>query len=270
MKRRPLRRPSYACFALLIAAVAAGFASCSTVPTPAPPALPAKQWQASELVQSLTERLGQFRSLRALARVEYAGPDGKHGVQEAVIVQRPDRLRLETVTLLGVAAIVTVNDREIIGYHVREGIMVRGGTSKANLLRYTQIPLELEEITAALLGLPPVDLKRQWRQEGNALVFSPKAGETDVVAFESQQPVPTRWERFNGAGAVEIRVSFADYIPTPPGLFPTRIIMEAPLQKRKLELRYQEPEVNVALSSDLFTQQKPGHVQELPIEALGG
>ena len=47
-------------------------------------------------------------------------------------------------------------------------------------------------------------------------------------------------------------------------------MMEAPLQKRKLELRYQEPEVNVTLSPDLFTQQKPGHVQELPIEALGG
>jgi hypothetical protein len=270
LKRRLPHRPAYACFVLLISAVFIGFSGCSTVSPPPAPALPAKQWQASELIQSLTERLDQFRSLRALARVEYAGPDGKHGVQEAVIVQRSDRLRLETVTLLGVAAIVTVNAREIIGYHIREGIMVRGETSKANLLRYTQIPLGLEDITAALLGLPPVDANSQWRQEGNALIFSREGQKTDMVAFELEQPVPTRWERFNDAGAVEIRVSFADYIPTPPGLFPTRVIMEAPLQKRKLELRYQEPEVNVTLSPDLFTQQKPGHVQELPIEALGG
>jgi hypothetical protein len=187
-----------------------------------------------------------------------------------VIVQRPDRLRLETVTLLGVAAVVTVNDKEIIGYHVREGIMVRGKTTKPNLLRYTQIPLELEEITTVLLGLPAVDSSAQWQQEGNALVFSPKGQKSDVIAFESQQPVPTLWERFNSAGAVEIKVAFADYVSTPAGLFPSKIIMEAPLQKRKLELRYQEPEINVALSPDLFTQQKPGHVQELPIEALGG
>jgi hypothetical protein len=208
--------------------------------------------------------------LRALARVDYAGPDGKHGFQEAVIVQRPDRLRLETLTMLGAAMIVTVNDREIIGYHVREGIMVRGDTSKANLLKYTQIPLELDEITALLTGLPPVDLSAPWQQEGMALVFSPKGQKTDAVAFESQDPVPTQWERFNSAGAIEVKVSFGDYIATPAGLFPSRLTVEAPLQKRKVEIRYQEPELNVALSNDVFTQQKPGHVQELPIEALGG
>lgn len=270
MNRRPARRPSYYLFAVVFAALSVGFAGCSTVPQPTAPALPAKQWPASELIQSLKQRHAQFRSLRALARVEYAGPDGKHGFQEAVIVQRSDRLRLETLTMLGAAMIVTVNDTEIIGYHVREGIMVRGKTSKANLLRYTQIPLELDEITTLLAGLAPVDPSAQWQQEGNALVFSPKGRKTDVVAFESQQPVPTHWERFNSAGAVEVKVSFADYIATPPGLFPSRLTVEAPLQKRKLEIRYQEPELNVALSPDVFTQQKPPHVQELPIEALGG
>ena len=48
----------------------------------------------------------QFRSLRALAQVDYAGPEGKHGFQEAVLVQRPDRLRLETLTFLGAILIV--------------------------------------------------------------------------------------------------------------------------------------------------------------------
>jgi hypothetical protein len=270
LKRRLPRRLSYGCVALLIAALSGGFTGCSTVPPPPAPTLPAKQWQASELIQSLAHRQNQFQSLRALARVQYTGPGGKQGVQEAVIVQRPDRLRLETVTLLGVAAIVTVNDKEIVGYHIREGIMVRGRTNEANLLRYTQIPLELEEITAVLLGVPPVDMNGRWQQEGNTLVFSRNGKKTDAVTFESQQPVPTHWERFNSAGAVEARVSFADYISTPAGLFPTRIIMEAPLQNRKLELRYQEPEINAQFSPDLFTQQKPGHVQELPIEALGG
>ncbi len=238
MNRRPPRRPSYCLFALVFAALSLGFAGCSTLPAPATPAPPVKPWPASELIQSLQQSHAQFRSLRALARVEYAGPDGKQGFQEAVIVQRPDRLRLETLTMLGAAMIVTVNDREIIGYHVREGIMVRGKTSKANLLRYTKIPLELDEITTLLTGLAPVDPSAQWQQEGNALVFSPQGRKTDVVAFESQQPVPTRWERFNSAGAVEVRVSFADYSATPAGLFPSRLTVEAPLQKRKLEIRY--------------------------------
>jgi hypothetical protein len=148
--------------------------------------------------------------------------------------------------------------------------MVRGQKSKENLLRYTQIPLALEEITAVLLGLPPVELSAPPQQEGNILVFAPSGRKTDRVAFEAQQAVPTRWERFDDAGAVEISVGFYDYIATPPGLFPSRITVEAPLQKRKLEIRYQEPEFNAALSPELFTQQKPPHAQELPMEALGG
>lgn len=255
---------------LVIVAFVVGLAGCSTVAVPTAPALPAKQWQGTDLIQSLAERQNQFRSLRALARAEYNGPEGKQGFQEAVIVQRPDRLRLETLTMLGAVLIVTVNDTEIVGYHVREGIMVRGKSSKENLLRYTQIPLELDEITAVLLGLPPLDPSAPWQQEGNALVFSSEGQKSDVVAFESQEPVPTHWERFNSAGAAEIKVVFADYIATPAGLFPSRITMEAPLQKRKLEIRYQEPEINGALPPELFTQQKPGHVKELPIEALGG
>jgi hypothetical protein len=75
---------------------------CATVAPPPPkPQLPAKQWQAGELINSLGERHKQFSSLRALARLDYAGPDGKGNVQEAVLVQRPDRLRLETLTFLG-------------------------------------------------------------------------------------------------------------------------------------------------------------------------
>jgi hypothetical protein len=45
--------------------------------------------------------------------------------------------------------------------------------------------------------------------------------------------------------------------------------MEAPLQKKKLGIRYQEPEVNGAIPSEQFTQQIPAHVKEVPIEAVG-
>ena len=101
---------------LWLAAVCTTIVGCATVTPPAAkPQLPAKQWQADELINSLSKRHEQFRTLRALARLDYAGPDGKGNVQEAVLVQRPDRLRLETLTFLGAVLIVTVNDREIIG-----------------------------------------------------------------------------------------------------------------------------------------------------------
>jgi hypothetical protein len=264
------RLPNLSAF-LWIAAVCTVISACATVPPPRrEPQLPAKDWATGELIESLNQRNQQFRSLRALARLDYAGPDGKGNVQEAVLVQRPDRLRLETLTLLGAVLIVTVNDKEIIGHHPREGIFVRGPRTKENLLRYTQIPLELDEITALLLGLPPVDTRAPRRQEGPTLVFSPNGRKQDAVTFESQLAVPTKWERFNDAGAVELSARFLDYISTPAGSFPSKIQVEGHMQKRKLEIRYQEPEVNASLSPEIFTQEKPAHAQELRLETLGG
>lgn len=253
---------------LFLATVGMGLIGCATVSPPAPQ-LPVPEWQSAELMKSMTQRREQLRSMRALAQVDYAGPEGKHGFQEAVVVQRPDRLRLETLSYLGAILIVTANDKEIIGYHPREGVFVRGQRSKENLLRYTQIPLELDEITSLLSGLPPVDASAPWKQEGNTIIFSPNGRKKDAVAFESHQPVPTKWERFNDDGKIELSARFADYISTPAGLFPSKISIEAHLQKKKVEIRYQEPELNPTIPAELFTQQKPPHAKEVPIEAIG-
>jgi len=261
-----LRSPLLIAVAL---ALALGFWGCATVAPPPAPPVEIPQRQSAELIEALRQRSEQFRSLRALARVSYAGPEGKHGFEEAVLVQRPDRLRLETLTMLGAVLIVTANEREIIGYHPREGVMVRGPSSRANLLRYTKIPLELEEITALLTGLPPVDASNSWRQEGHALLFASNGRLRDAVAFEAPQPVPTRWQRFNGNGAVELSALFSDYIQTAAGWFPSRINVEAPLQSKKLEIRFQEPELNATIAAESFSQQKPPHVQEIPIELIG-
>jgi hypothetical protein len=255
---------------LFLVVAVLGVVSCTTVaPPPAADTAP-KVWQPGELIKALTQRQEQFRSLRALARVNYSGPDGRRGFQEAILVERPDRLRLETLTYLGAVLIVTVNDKEITGYHPREGVFLRGQRSKENLERYTQIPLELDEITRLLLGLPPVELSGRWEQEGNTLIFSSTRGGRDVVTFASSLPVPTQWQRFDAAGKIEMSADFADYAESPGGSFPSRIVFEAQSPKRQLEIRYQQPELNASLPSNLFSQQKPANVKELPIEALGG
>jgi hypothetical protein len=67
---------------------------------------------------------------------------------------------------------------------------------------------------------------------------------------------------------VELSAIFSDYTPTPAGSFPSRILLESAAPKRRLEIRYQEPELNGAIPSELFSQQKPPHAKELPIEVL--
>lgn len=247
-----------------------GFGACTAVTPPPEPKVPVPKWEAGKLIGTMRQRDANLRSVRALAQVDYSGPEGKHGFREAVLVQRADRLRLETLTLLGAILIFTANSGELIGYHPREGVFVRAEPTRENLRRYTQIPLELSEITMLLMGLPPVDAGTPWKQEGNMLVFSANGHARDVLSFESHEPVPTRWERFDENGAVELSAEFGDYIGTAAGWFPRTIMLEAPLQKKKLSMHYQEPELNPALSAELFSQQIPAHATEVPIEAVGG
>lgn len=254
----------------LLPLIVIALAGCATVqPAPAPKP-PVPEWEPASLIESLKQRNDRVLTLRALAQVDYAGPEGRHGFQEAVIVQRPDRLRLDTLTFLGAILIFTATDQEVIGYHPREGVYVRGRPTKENLRRYTQIPLELEEITKLLTGLPPVDPAASWQQNGNTLSSSSNGRARDVLTFASHEPVPTKWERFNDEGNLELSAQFQDYTATVAGLFPLHLALEAPAQKRKLHIRYKEPELNADIPPEQFTQQIPGHVKEVPIEAVGG
>ena len=233
-------------------------------------AVPSREWSREELFQSLTERAERFRSLRSLAWIHYQGKDGRGKFQEAIVVQRPDGLRLETLSSFGVLLVVTANADKVAGFDPRENFFVHGESSKANLVRLTRIPLELREVAALLMGLPPVAAQGNWEGKQNSLRRELPGGRNEVVTFHSKLGVPTQWERTGPNGGIELSAHFSDFSSTPAGPFPLKISLEAPAQQKRVEIRYQEPEVNVDLPPGLFVLEKPAHVREMPIESLGG
>ena len=232
--------------------------------------LPSREWSRDELLQSLTERGERFQSLRSLASIHYQGKDGKGKFQEAIVVQRPDRLRLETLSSFGVMLVVTANGDKISGFDTREKFFVHGKSSKENLVRLTRIPLELREIVALLVGLPPVGIQGNWEGKQNTLRRELRGGRSEVVTFDSKLGIPTKWDRSGPNGEIELSALFSEFASTASGPFPMKISLEAPSQQKRVEIRYQEPELNVDLPPDLFVQEKPQNVRELPIESLGG
>ncbi len=236
---------------------------------PEPEVFPEERRPANELAQSLVRRAAELKSLRTLAGVNYSGPDGRHSFQEVVLVERPDRLRLETLSPLGALLILTAAGDELTGYHTREGVFYRGKSSPENLYRYTQIPLGVGELTAVLMGLPPVAGAGEWKNEGPAIARE-RRGWKETITFDPSRPLPVRWQLFNSEGKIEMSARFSDFTDTPAGPFPLKIVLEAPAQKRRLEIAYKEPELNVELASALFVQQKPENAREVPLDSLGG
>jgi hypothetical protein len=184
-------------------------------------------------------------------------------------VQRPDKVRLETLSLLGAILIITVNGDEIVGFHPRERLYLRGKSTKENLYRYTGIPFELQEMTRLLTGLPPVINSGGWQIGGNSLYRELDGGGKEIVVFDLAREIPVRWYRLGRDGSPELSAAFENFSSTPAGLFPSNITLEAAAaQKRSLVIVYQEPEVNVEIAPSLFDQEKPPNAKEAPIEAL--
>ena len=262
---------------LLVAVVPVIIVGCSLEARriPSPPQLeleqpPVSGWTTDKLVGILSYRDRHFQSVRALASVSYRGPEGNQGFQEAIVVQRPDKVRLETLSMLGAILIITVNGAEITGFHPRERLYLRGKSTKENLYRYTGIPFELEEMTRLLAGLPPVRNSAGWRIGGNSLYREVDGAGKEIVVFDLAREIPLRWYRLGPDGSTQLSVAFDKFSPTPAGLFPTNITLEAEAsaQKRSLELVYQDPEVNIEIAPALFEQEKPPNAKEVPIEAL--
>jgi hypothetical protein len=164
---------------------------------------------------------------------------------------------------------VTVDADEIAGFHPRERLFYRGRSSKENLFRYIQIPLEIQEVTSLLLGVPPVEIQGRWERSGDD-IYRTGGGGKDIVTFDPGLKVPIKWERLSPDGEIELSALFSDFFSSPAGVFPLKISFEAHTQQVRLELQYKEPELNVTLPLTLFVQQKPANAKEIPLDSVGG
>ena len=188
----------------------------------------------------------------------------------AILVRRPDRMRVEVLSLLGASLILTVAGDELLGFHPRERVLYRGKSSKEVLAKYTHIPLELGQLTSVLLGLPPLSMQGPWTtRELSSHRLSLGKG-PDVVFFDPVSGLPAGWNHLSPGGEVELDVSFADFLSTPAGMFPSKITLESHGGGVGVEIVYDEPEINVSLPGSLFAQRKPAGVREIPLGDMGG
>ncbi len=235
-----------------------------------PDRVPTQSLATDELLSGLAHRMERLRSLRSLYSISYSSRNERGRFRGAILVRRPDRLRLETLSMVGAVLVLTANGDEVVGFLPREKIIYRGKSSKANLFRFTQIPLELKELTSILLGLPPVKVEGSWQRDGSTLLRRFSWGGEERIEFDPGTSLPLRWNRLNADGENELTAVFSEFVFTSMGSFPLKISLQHTLQERSWEIRYNEPELNVEIPVPLFVQQKPSHVREVLLESLGG
>ncbi len=263
------KRPSSGLFRALaggtVLALCAAWQGCALVPGgPQPSSKPivsqpsaADTAKARQLSQALLERSKALISLHAGAVMEYASAEEHVKVREEIIARRPDDLRIEVMSPLGVGMVVASSRARLAIFVPRDNTLLVGQASAATLDRFARIPMEPAAAVALVMGILPeseeLSAPPQWvRVEGSMTVsaYALSSGDSYVLGFSEGQLKTVRRRLANGQ--VSYRVNYDDYRDVGGLWLAYEVDAEFPLQATTVKLRLQRPIVNGPAAASLF------------------
>lgn len=189
------------------------------------------------------------RTLRAVGKLSVTGPRGSGDVKQVILVERPARLRLESLNVLGQAATLLVTDGERYAFY--DGRSLDDGDVSSEVLR-ERLGLDFAPVEAAgaLLATPgPVawpalairarGLEREVSFADQSLRF---AGDGELAGIES----------LDGSGAVRWTAQYEAWRDVPGGRYPFRVVLSFPETGLRAELELESVELNPQLETSLF------------------
>ncbi len=261
-----------AAFVCLCLANWSGCAPRSPIPTP-PPAVPDHLPPVHELLAPLNARLEDPTGLHGLAKVTYRDAEQRGSATHAVAVAPPDRFRLESFSLLGVAALHACDGQNLAAYFPREGVVYRGAANPATIARFTRLRLSPGQVVRLLLGLPPFAIGTDGARvhadpNGRYRVHLPHPARGHaMLRFDAQTRRLRGWEVIGTVGDVTARGELADYRPVAGRMVPFTIRLSDPDAGRHVRVEYRELEAGVELPASLFTVGVPAGVEEVDLDA---
>jgi hypothetical protein len=218
---------------------------------------------ADVLLANLEARRTAVTSLRGRARVR-AGL-GSVWTRQAVVVRRPDAVRIDVFSPFGLALALGARGMLLWAYPPAEGAVYEGPASPENVTRFLGAPVAVPDVVDILLGVPPA----------RSVAGTPELGVTRDGEYELTLPladgVQTLW--FSGdtlavlraeerqEGIVVLRVTFDDYRDG----FPYSVEVQVPARGGEVRLAYDSVEPNASIEPALFAP--PAAPRVLPLEA---
>jgi hypothetical protein len=247
----------------LVAVLALGGCALVRPVRPLPPRI--EGLTAAQLLGRVAERRAARTSLRARARLK-AGVAGLW-TRQAVLVRRPDEVRMDVMSPFGLVLAVGTQRELLWAYNPSEQARFEGEASPANLARFLGAPVSVGDLVDVLMGLPPARVASrpptlERAPDQRWLVIVPVEGGEQRVWFDPYTLDPRRAEEQHG-GVVTFTVAFDDYRDG----FPRELDVSAPGVGSSARLAYDDVELNVPLDGSLFAPPSTPRVLPLPATA---
>ncbi|MDT8419582.1 MAG: DUF4292 domain-containing protein [Desulfuromonadales bacterium] len=223
---------------------------------------------ASELLESFARTQGLYRSLDGEARVGVTVADKFFSSQQFLLVDRPDRLRIDALSSFGQLLLQLAVDRDEMMVFLNTtvpGRYYRGAASDANLWRFTRLPIGLEQMLELLLYDPPLiasaALRVAHHPQGALLSLDGGSQRQEIVFDRRWRPV---FISYFDRDQLSLQVGYEKFSEVSG--FPSRIRIEIPGQKTSASVRFSEVRTNVAIPAERFSFVQPANttLENLP------
>jgi len=262
-------------FALVGAAVGGGGCRARRLlppPVVAPLVLPS----AEELLARLDRERKRLSGLRTLADTEITGSEGEVRASEVLLVEPPMRLRIEVLSMFGVAWILATDGEVLDVYSREDDTIYRGRPTPELIADYLPVPLALHELTELLLGRPPPrDVVEHggvaWEPETGfvRLTLRLQGGGTETIWFDGATGLLMRCEDRGLDGELRFDLRIKAYRDVSGELLSSDLTIAGPGAVH-VRLAYARSQLNPVLSDDLFRLTHVLGAAEMPLDRPGG
>jgi hypothetical protein len=220
------------------------------------------------LAAALDARRAALQSLRAWARLSYESPDESRRAKQLMVVERPNRLRLEVFSPFGAVFVLTTADGRLAAWDRGESTVYRGAASAKNLDRYAQVDLPVPTVVDLLLATPPVNGSDGVVSADGASIKLWQETSSGVRAawFSADSLEPLRVEQQAPDGSVLLRTSYDGWTAVDTVRVPTTLTIELPDTQRRIGIALSDIEVNPSLPASVFALATPSGAHEVALD----
>jgi hypothetical protein len=119
------------------------------------PGWDAGKYQVQKFTAALTDRDRALYSMQTPAIMEYTAPGQHLKAKEDIVVRRPNSLRVEARSPLGVALLIAAQGDQLAIFEPGKNRFSRGHATAETLYKYVRIPMAPADAIALLMGLAP-------------------------------------------------------------------------------------------------------------------
>jgi hypothetical protein len=240
---------------------------CASTAVAPPVSLPLPEY----LIKRLEQEDGKVRSLKAWGNIKVTRKGERESADHAILMRRPDALRVEGVSPLGSSVYSLLILRgEIELFVPSEGKAYRGAATAQVLERLFALPMSPEAALSVLCGRVPLCPVGEATVEKEGALYALEVacedgGWRQRVRLDPTHLDPVRLSLRDPLGREVLVVAWSGFRSSGDTRIPTEIQVDLPLKGDRLSLRLEDFDVNPQVPEDRFRLIIPPGTKILPL-----